>query len=86
MFRSTRLKDEEFRSHRLNNALQTVCLIGFMLGFLGLLGFLLGGIFGIMWALFFGLLSFGIGQKVGPVLVLRLYRTRYLAPSEAPAL
>ncbi len=74
------------RNHRLANALQTALLLGAMLAFMGLLGFLLAGLAGILWALLFGLLLYGASRAVAPGLVLRLYRARLLAVDEAPGL
>jgi len=63
-FRSIRLKEEALRSHRVSNALQTVLLFGGMLGFLGLLGFLIAGFPGVLWALVFGLASFYVPSSM----------------------
>lgn len=82
----SRLNDREFRAHRLANRLQTVLLFCGMLGFLGLIGYLIAGLFGVLWALVFGLASFVVGQIIAPALVLRLYQARLLTVGEAPGL
>jgi heat shock protein HtpX len=86
MFRSVRLKPEALRSHRVSNLIQTVLLATGLLGFLALLGFLIAGLAGILWALTLGLISFVAGRRLGPLIVLSMYRASPLAPAEAPGL
>jgi heat shock protein HtpX len=86
VFRYVRLKPGEVSSHRLANTLQSVVLFGGMLLFLALIGYLLSGLGGVVWALGLGLLSFAFSKQVAPLLVLRLYRARVLTAQTAPEL
>lgn len=86
MFRFVRLKPEVLRNHKVSNLIQTLLLGAGMLGFLALLGFVIAGLAGILWALMLGLIAFLAGRRLGPLIVLRLYRATPLDPAEAPAL
>lgn len=86
MFRSVRLKPEALRSHRVSNLIQTVLLAAGLLGFLALLGFVIAGFAGILWAWVLGLISFLAGRRLGPLIVLRMYRASPLTPAQAPGL
>jgi heat shock protein HtpX len=76
----------EWHRHAFLNRLQGLVLIGFMAGFLALLGHLIWGPAGVLELLFVGIVFALVHPMASPWLVLRLYRARPLRPSEAPAL
>lgn len=80
------MKQEVVVSHDFRNWLHTVLLLGSMLALLALLGWLVGGQTGIIWAIVLGGVLVLFGQQVSPQLVLRMYRARPLTAAEAPAL
>ncbi|MEZ4870011.1 MAG: zinc metalloprotease HtpX [Caldilineaceae bacterium] len=80
------MKQDVVGSHDLRNWLHTMLLLGGMLLLLALLGWLIGGRAGIVWALVLGGLSLLFGQQASPQLVLRMYRARPLTVHEAPRL
>ncbi len=74
------------KAHRWNNRLQSLLLLGGMVGLLALMGWVLGGSTESLWALGLGLGALVLGPQVSPWLVLRAYRARVLSPYEAPEL
>jgi heat shock protein HtpX len=76
----------EWQRHSFLNRLQSLLLIGFMAGFLALLGGLLWGPEGMLQLLFFAIILALFNPVASPWLVLRLYRARPLHPGEAPEL
>jgi heat shock protein HtpX len=72
--------------HKLNNLLQSALLLGGMGLLLGLLGWVLAGSHGVLWAVFLGVLALVISPKVSPQMVLRVYGARPVHPSQAPQL
>lgn len=70
--------------HAMLNRLHTILLLGFIAGFLALLGWLLWGQAGIwiLWGLAFTLVSANITQP--PALVMRWHGARALSPEQAP--
>lgn len=86
MLRQVRLKTAEMSNHRSANTRQSIVLFGGMLLFLGLIGFQLAGLSGVLWAMLLGLMSFAFSKQVAPLLVLRLYRAQFLPPQSTPEL
>lgn len=80
------MKQDVVVSHDFRNWLHTVLLLGSMLALLALLGWLVGGRTGVIWALILGGILVIFGQQVSPQLVLRMYRARPLSATEAPEL
>ena len=80
------MKQDVVVSHDFRNWLHTVLLLGSMLALLALLGWLVGGQTGVLWALILGGILVIFGQQVSPQLVLRMYRARPLSAAEAPEL
>lgn len=80
------MKQDVVVSHDFRNWLHTVLLLGSMLALLALLGWLVGGQTGVIWALILGGILVLFGQQVSPQLVLRMYRARPLSAAEAPEL
>lgn len=76
----------EWHRHSFLNRLQSLLLIGFMAGFLALLGYLIWGSEGLLQLLVFGVILALLNPVASPWLVLRLYRARPLRPTEAPEL
>jgi heat shock protein HtpX len=73
-------------SHRLNNALHALLLLGGLAVLLMVIGYVLGGTGGLLWAGVLGALGLLFAPRISPALVLRLYGARPLAPAEAPGL
>ncbi len=76
----------EHRRHKLNNALQSLLIVAGMAGLLALLGWLIAGTEGVIWAVVAAAVAVVLGPRVSPGLVLRLYRARPIAPWQAPQL
>ena len=77
---------EQQRQHKLNNTLQSLLLMAVMLGWLGLLGWSIGGRLGLIIAVGICLAVIFFGPNVSPALVLRMYKARAIAPQQAPDL
>lgn len=73
-------------SQGVRNMLQSVILVAGMVGLLLALGWFFAGVFGMVWALFVGIIPLVVSIRVFPTLVLRLYRARPVTPSDAPQL
>lgn len=73
-------------SHRFNNALHAVLLLGGLAALLAAIGWVLGGTTGLVWAGVLGAVALVFTPRISPKLILRMYRARPLAPAEAPAL
>lgn len=80
------MKQDVVVNHDFRNWLHTVLLLGSMLALLALLGWLVAGRTGILWAVILGGILVFFGQQVSPQLVLRMYRARPLTAAEAPQL
>ena len=72
----------EWHRHSFLNRLQSLLLIGFMAGFLALLGHLIWGPEGMLQLLVFGVILALVNPVSSPWLVLRLYRARPLRSVE----
>lgn len=77
------MKQEVVGSHDTRNWIHTMMLLASMLLLLALLGWLIWGRAGILWALLLGAGSLIFGQRGSMQLVLRMYRARPLATQEA---
>ncbi len=73
-------------SHSMNNLLHTLVLLVGLFGLLLLLGWLFAGEIGMLWAVLLGVIPLVVSIRVLPHMVLKLYRTRELADTEAPEL
>ena len=80
------MKQDVVVNHDFRNWLHTMLLLGSMLALLALLGWLVAGRTGILWAVILGGILVFFGQQVSPQLVLRMYRARPLTAAEAPQL
>lgn len=80
------MREEIVGSHDLRNRLHTMLLLLSMMLLLVILGWLIGGRGGILWAIILGGISLLLGQQASPQLILRMYRARALHPQEAPQL
>jgi heat shock protein HtpX len=70
--------------HKLRNLVQSVILLGGMVGLLALCGWVLFGPDGVLGMALGGALALAFSPKISPGLVLRLYRARALVPPELP--
>ena len=68
------------------NRLQSVLLLAAMAGLLGLCGWLIAGLAGLVWLAGVGAIAVLLAARVSPRLVLRMFRARPLSPGEMPAL
>ncbi len=73
-------------NHRLSNLLHTILLLSGMIAILGLLGYLLGGTSGVLWATLLGGLLLYFSGNASPHWVLRIYGARPVAMRDAPGL
>lgn len=78
------LDNAERRRHRLRNLLQSVLLLGGMIGLLSLCVWAVFGSEGALWALGGWVVALLLSPRASPALVLRLYRGRQLRPREFP--
>lgn len=72
--------------HKLNNLLQSILLLAGMAALLGLLGWLLAGIEGVIWAGIIGVVFLLVSPRASPRLVFKLSGARPLSVAEAPGL
>ncbi len=70
-------------AHKLNNLLQSVSLLGGMAALVALLGWLLAGADGVLWAVIIGVLILWLSPRASPRLTLRWYGARALSRTEA---
>ncbi|MFQ6021239.1 MAG: zinc metalloprotease HtpX [Acidiferrobacterales bacterium] len=77
---------EQLRAHKLNNLFQSTLLLGGMAGLVGLLGWLIAGAKGIVWAAVIGVVVLVLSPRASPRLALRLYGARPLGLGDAPGL
>lgn len=76
----------QMMSHRLSNMFHTVILMGALVGLLCLLGWSIGGIYGVIWALAVGILPLIVSIRLFPSLTLKMFGARPLDLCEAPKL
>ena len=69
-------------SHRVQNDLHTILLIGGMAMLLGLIGYLLFGTIGLVILVLGGIFFISVGPRVTPKLVLRMYKAKPVAVEE----
>jgi heat shock protein HtpX len=77
---------ERWRQHAWLNRLQSLALLGFMGGFLGLLGWLLWGGLGVVVLLFGGAFAISLNPSLSTRWVMRLYGAARLDTDSAPGL
>lgn len=80
------MNPDRVTAHKLNNLLQSIMLLAGMAALLGLLGWLLAGIKGIIWAAIIGVVFLLVSPRASPRLVLKLSGARPLGVAEAPGL
>lgn len=80
------MKDYYYRSGKFHIMLQTLAILAGMAFLFGLLGWMLFGVIGLLWALIITVVLFFSTPKISPWMVLRIYRARMLLPDEAPKL
>lgn len=73
-------------NYRLKNFLHTLMLFLCMGVILSLVGFILAGIEGILWAGFLGILILVISPNISPSFIFSMYRGKLLSESNAPGL
>lgn len=73
-------------SHRARNTLQALALLAGMAALLGLLGALLGGTVGAVWALGLAGVLLALSPRIAPALLLRLYGGQPIHADQAPGL
>jgi heat shock protein HtpX len=78
-------KNKEF-SHKLKNFFHTLVLFICMGFIMSLVGFILAGIEGILWAIFLGVLILVISPNLSPSFIFSLYEGRLLTAADAPSL
>lgn len=72
--------------HKLTNWFQSIVLLAGMVLLLATLGWLLGGMEFMLWAVVGSMIAALIGPKISPRLLLGMYRARQLSPYDAPQL
>ncbi len=73
-------------NHKLKNLIHTVALFLCMGVILSLLGFILAGVDGILWAVFLGVMILVISPNLSPSFIFSLYGGRLLSADNAPGL
>ncbi|MFQ5959613.1 MAG: zinc metalloprotease HtpX [Alphaproteobacteria bacterium] len=73
-------------THQLGNFVQSLVLLGGMVGLLGLIAWIVAGPEAIVWTLLGGAVALALGPRVSPRFVLRLYGAREVRPEETPDL
>ncbi|MFQ5934964.1 MAG: zinc metalloprotease HtpX [Acidiferrobacterales bacterium] len=77
---------DRFNAHKFNNLIQSTLLLGGMATLVGLLGGLIAGGEGVLWALIIGVIVLVLSPRASPRLALRLYGAHPLGESDAPRL
>ncbi len=77
---------ERLSAHKFNNLIQSALLLGGMAVLVGLLGWLIAGGDGMLWAVIIGAVILLLGPRASPRLALKLYGARPLHRVEAPDL
>jgi len=80
------MNPDRVTAHKLSNLLQSIMLLAGMAALLGLLGWLLAGIKGIIWAAIIGVVFLLVSPRASPRLVLKLSGAHPLSVAEAPGL
>lgn len=80
------MNPDRVTAHKLNNLLQSIMLLAGMAALLGLLGWLLAGIQGVIWAGIIGVVFLLVSPRASPRLVFKLSGARPLSVAEAPGL
>ena len=80
------INTEIWHQHAWRNRVQAFILLGFMGGFLALLGWLLWGVFGLIILVLFGLTTLVLTPGISPQMVMRMYRASTIHPQQAPQL
>ncbi len=73
-------------NHKVKNIIHTLALFVCMVAILSLVGFMLAGIDGILWAAFLGVLILVISPNLSPSFIFSMYNAKLLSVEEAPAL
>ncbi len=73
-------------NHKLKNLLHTLALFVCMCAILSVVGFILAGVDGILWAAALGILILVISPKLSPAFIFSLYGGRLLSANIAPGL
>ncbi|MFI3185192.1 MAG: zinc metalloprotease HtpX [Methylococcaceae bacterium] len=73
-------------NHKLKNLMHTLALFVCMVAILSLVGFILAGVDGILWAAVLGILILVISPKLSPAFIFSLYGGRLLPENIAPSL
>lgn len=83
---SIKIDPDAWRHHAWRNRIQSLALLGFMGGFLALLGWLLWGGDGVLLLLLTGAVAVILNPSISPRWVMRLYGAMRIGPTEAPTL
>jgi heat shock protein HtpX len=78
------LDDAARRRHKLRNVAHSILLLVGIVGLLGLCGWVLFGVDGLVGMALGAGIALALSPKVSPQLVLRLYRAREISPRELP--
>lgn len=80
------LKKEKFIFHQFMNILQSVLLLGGMISILGLTGWMIAGLEGLLWSFILGAATLILSPYVSPQWMMKLHQAKALSPEEAPGL
>ena len=80
------IDNEKWMQHAGANRVQSIALLLFMAGFLGLLGWLLWGEAGVFWLLIMGVVGVSMNPSTSPRWVMRMYGAQRIGPAQAPEL
>lgn len=72
--------------HKLTNIIQSLALVGGMVGLLGLLGWILAGLHGLIWTAILSAIFFALAPRLSPGMTLKMYGARAIAQHSAPDL
>ena len=71
-------------NHKVKNIIHTLALFICMVAILSLVGFMLAGIDGILWAAFLGVLILVISPNLSPSFIFSMYNAKLLSVEEFP--
>ena len=80
------VQQDEFREHRLRNRLQTIILVVGLVVIAAAIGWSFAGTSGLVILTIGAVIFLAAGRRVGPQMVLRMYKAQPVAERDAPAL
>jgi heat shock protein HtpX len=79
-------KQKWHRAHKVRNVIHSVILVLALAGLMSLCALIIWGWSGVVWAIAGAFISFALGPRISPKVVMRMFRARPVTPDEAGTL